>query len=166
MLGQGAAGWIGNTGYGLGDTTDVAYSERLHALFSRKLDGTLSVGQALEQAKQDYLSTLAVMSAYDAKVMMEATLYGLPMLRLGSGIPASPPPPPPLHTDPATGLQAASFDVSPTFTLVNAAAGKYYRADPGFQSTPRRPLEPLVSLDMTEPNLVAHGALINLLTSP
>ena len=38
----GAVGWIGNTGYGLGDTTVVAYSERLHALFSRKLDGTMT----------------------------------------------------------------------------------------------------------------------------
>ena len=78
----------GNTGYGLGDTTDVAYSERLHALFSRKLDGTLTLGQALEQAKQDYLGTLGVHDRYDAKVMMEATLYGLPMLKLGTGHPA------------------------------------------------------------------------------
>lgn len=167
MLGAGAAGWIGNTGYGLGDTTDVAYSERLHSLFARKLDGTLTVGQALEQAKQDYLGTLAVMSPYDAKVMMEATLYGLPMLRLGSGVPPTPPPPPPLHTDPATNLQATSFDVSPTFTPVTTANGKYYKADNGFQSTPRRPLEPLVSLDVTQPGtLVAHGAMINLLNSP
>ncbi len=167
MLGQGAAGWIGNTGYGLGDTTDVAYSERLHALFARKLDGTLTLGQALEQAKQDYLGTSAVLTGYDAKVMMEATLYGLPMLRLGSGIPPAPPPPPPLHTDPTTGLQAASFDVSPTFTRVTTANGKYDKADSGIQSTPRRPLEPLVSLDVTQPGtLVAHGALINLLNSP
>jgi hypothetical protein len=167
MLGNGALGWIGNTGYGLGDTTDVAYSERLHALFARKLDGSLTLGQALETAKQNYLGTLAVMSPYDAKVMMEATLYGLPMLKLGPGIPPTPPPPPPLHTDPATGLQAASFDVTPTFTRVTTANGKYDKADDGIQSTPRRPLEPLVSLDVTQPGtLVAHGAMINLLNSP
>ena len=169
MLGTGAFGWIGNTGYGLGDTVDVAYSERLSAIFAGKLDGSLTVGQAVAAAKQDYISTLGVISPYDAKVVNEWNLYGLPMLRLGSGIPPAPPPPPPLHTDPATNLQAASFDVSPTFTPVTiAGVGKYYKADNGIQSTPRRPLEPLVSLDITEPASVgvAHGAFLRLLNSP
>ena len=58
MLGNGAFGWIANTGYGLGDTTEVAYSERLDALFARKLDGSLTLGQALALAKQDYIGTL------------------------------------------------------------------------------------------------------------
>ena len=110
-----------------------------------------------------------MISPYDAKVVNEWNLYGLPMLRLGSGIPPAPPPPPPLHTDPATNLQAASFDVSPAFTPVTiAGVGKYYKADNGIQSTPRRPLEPLVSLDVTEPASVgvAHGAFLRLLNSP
>ena len=87
MLGNGAFGWIANTSYGLGDTTEVAYSERLDALFSRKLDGSVTLGQALALAKQDYIGTLGIVSPYDAKVTMEATLYGLPMLRIGAGHP-------------------------------------------------------------------------------
>src|SRR3954471_8120683 len=97
---------------------------------------------------------------------MESNFSGLPMLRLGSGIPAAPPPPPPLHTDPATNLQAASFDVSPSFTRVPlTGVPAYYKANNGVQSTPRRPLEPLVSVDVTEPAAVgvAHGAFLRAL---
>ena len=166
MLGTGATGWIGNTGYGLGDTLVVGYSERLHALLSPKLDGTMRLGQALAQAKQEYIATLGVVGPYDAKVVMQTTLYALPMLRLGTATPPGPPPPPPLSTDPATGLQSADFDVSPTFTAFNTVFGRYYRADDGVQLTQRRPIEPLVSLDVTQPGLQAHGALIRLLNSP
>ncbi len=166
MLGTGATGWIGNTGYGLGDTLVVGYSERLHALLSPKLNGTMRLGQALAQAKQEYIATLGVVGPYDAKVVMQTTLYALPMLRLGTATPPGPPPALPLSTDPATGLQSADFDVSPTFTAFNTIFGKYYTADDGVQLTQRRPIEPLVSLDVTQPGLQAHGALIRLLSSP
>ncbi len=167
MLGTGAIGWIGNTGFGLGDTVVVGYTEQLHALLAPKLDGTMTIGQALAQAKQEYLANLGIIGPYDAKVMQQTTLYGLPMTRLGTGTPPAPPAPLPLVTDAATGLPSADFDVSPTFTNVNTTHGRYYRADGGVQLTQRRPIEPLVSLEVTQPGgLLAHGALIRLLTSP
>jgi hypothetical protein len=168
FLAGGAFAWIGNNGYGLGDTVEVAYSERLHALLSRNLD-ELPLGEALAQAKQEYLSTLGVVSPYDAKVVMEASLFGLPMLRVGSGAPPSPPAPLPTHVDPATGLQAASFNVSPSFTLVPplgepAPDGRFYRAQTT-QTTNRRPIEPALSFDVTQPGKVAHGIVITSLQS-
>ena len=36
--------WVGNTGYGYGDTDTVAYSARLMADFANNLDGSMSVG--------------------------------------------------------------------------------------------------------------------------
>jgi hypothetical protein len=95
----------GNTGYGLGDTDVVSYSERVLAYFAQNLDGTMSVGQALMFAKQKYLN-LGVASAFDAKALQEAAFYGLPMYRLkingvvGTTAPSVIPPPPPPPTPP------------------------------------------------------------------
>ena len=164
FLGGGAFAWIGNTGFGLGDTVDVAYTERLHALLSANLNGALTLGEALAQAKQQYLSSLGIVSGYDAKVLMQTTLYGLPMLDIGAGTAPATPPPAPLQTDAATGLQAASFNQTPTFTLVTRPDGKYYRAQ-STQATNRRPIEPLVSFDVTQPGLIAHGVVITSLQS-
>ena len=38
------------------------------------------------------------------------------------------------------------------------ANGRYYSADGGIQSTQRRPLEPLVSLDVTQPGALSRTA--------
>jgi Tol biopolymer transport system component len=164
FLGGGAFGWIGNTGYGLGDTVEVAYTERLHALFTGNLDGSLTLGEALAQAKQEYLSQLAIVGGYDAKVVMQATLFGLPMLKIGSGPAAKDPPPLPTQTDPATGLPAASFNESVQFTPVETDEGKFYRAETT-QATNRRPIEPAVTFDVTQPGKVAHGIVITSLNS-
>jgi hypothetical protein len=164
FLAGGAFGWIGNTGYGLGDTVEVAYTERLHALFSGNLDGSLTLGEALAQAKQEYLSQLGIIGGYDAKVVMQATLFGLPMLKVGTGEPPADPEPLPTQTDPATGLEAAPFNVNPTFTLVNTPDGRFYRAQTT-QTTNRRPIEPALSFDVTQPGKVAHGIVITSLQS-
>jgi hypothetical protein len=165
FLAGGAFGWIGNTGYGLGDTVEIAYTERLHALFTANLDGSLTFGEALAQAKQEYLSQLGIVAGYDAKVVMQATLIGLPMLKVGTGPPLANPPPLPTQTDPATGLEAAAFAANPTFTFVNTPDGKFYRAQTT-QTTNRRPIEPAVSVDVTQPGKVAHGVVITTLQSP
>jgi WD40-like Beta Propeller Repeat/Peptidase family C25 len=164
FLGGGAFAWIGNTGYGLGDTVEVAYTERLHALFSGNLDGSLTLGEAIAHAKQEYLSQLAIVGGYDAKVVMQATLFGLPMLKIGSGPAANDPPSLPTQTDPATGLQAAPFTQSPQFTPVVTNEGKFYRAQTT-QATNRRPIEPAVNFDVTQPGKVAHGIVITSLRS-
>ena len=51
---NGAIGYIAQSTFGLGETAGVAYSEKLHALLAERLDGSLTVGQALVFAKQEY----------------------------------------------------------------------------------------------------------------
>jgi parallel beta-helix repeat protein len=83
LLGRGAI-WVGNTGFGYGDADAVGYSEQLMALFAQHLQAGDTVGQALRQAKVEYLNRTGLhsLSPYDEKVLAEATLYGLPMLRV------------------------------------------------------------------------------------
>jgi hypothetical protein len=172
-MANGAIAFMGNTGYGLGDTTAVAYSERLNQLFAQRLNGSMTIGQALQYAKQEYFGDLGIVSAYDQKVASEATFYGLPTYRLGTGTPPAAPAALPTYSDPLTGLTAADFNAQPQFK-VNASpvmgGGSYYSAtnDPnglGIQVTNRRPIEPLTSLDVTETGTTAHGVLITSLAS-
>ena len=76
--------WVGNTGFGYGDTSTMAYSAKLMAGFADNLDGTMSVGAAFVNAKQTYDAGDAVLSPYDLKSLMESTFYGLPMYHLNS----------------------------------------------------------------------------------
>jgi Tol biopolymer transport system component len=161
---SGAIVYAGNTGYGLGDTAAVLYSEKLNALFAERLDGSMTIGQALAFAKQEYGAT-PTQSGYHLKVIDQAAMMGLPMYRLGTGAAGAPPVPPITTTDSATGLPTAPFTVSPTFTRINTPIGSYYTSDDIFAEN-RRPIEPTTKLDVTQPNgLVPHGALITALTS-
>ena len=60
--------WAANTGFGLGDTDTVAFSERLMALFAGNLNGSLSIGEALTRAKQQYYLDRPALSAYEREV--------------------------------------------------------------------------------------------------
>ena len=159
----GAIVYMGNTGYGLGDTAAVLYSEKLNVLFANMLDGSMTVGQALTFAKQEYAAT-PTQSGYHSKVIDEATMMGLPMYRVGSGTPPAPPLPPVPTTDSATGLPSTAFSITPSFTRVDTPNGSYYTSDDSFAEN-RRPIEPTAKLDITQPDLVAHGALLTGLTS-
>jgi hypothetical protein len=82
------ATYIANTGYGYGDSDLIAYSERLMADFAQEPGywgkGPQTVGKALLNARHRYYNSLPAQtfSNYDEKVLGEATLYGLPMLRV------------------------------------------------------------------------------------
>jgi hypothetical protein len=88
--------WVGNTGFGYGDSDLVAYTEKLMLNFTEELgrrwtyDGGaganyigMPVGQALVRAKRAYLREAAAgtFSVYDEKVLLQSTLYGVPMIR-------------------------------------------------------------------------------------
>jgi hypothetical protein len=190
-LGQGAV-WVANTGFGIGDTDSVAYSEQLMAYFAQDLDGSLTVGQALATAKQRYQGQMGIPSVYDEKAMQEPALYGLPFWKVGTSAPAgggvaSPPTSPApaaagavlsaRTTDGATGLSAQDVSLTPTFTKhPTAADGTAGRASRGtwwsigdeVQATHYRPLQPKTEVVVTPPSgsgLAVHGALITALTS-
>lgn len=78
--------YVGNTGYGWGGG-GIIYSEALMRNFARELlrDTSVEIGPALAAAKRQYPGRVFVFGAYDAKILMQATLYGMPMLRITSG---------------------------------------------------------------------------------
>ena len=86
--------FVGNTGYGYGDTVSVAYTEQLMALFAAQLTepfdlqpgagiSSSTVGQALAWAKNEYVAGLQTFSVYDEKAVQESTFYGLPFYKVG-----------------------------------------------------------------------------------
>ncbi|MEX1195549.1 MAG: hypothetical protein WED85_10870, partial [Dehalococcoidia bacterium] len=166
-LSRQSAVFIGNTGYGYGDTELVALSERLMSLVADRLDSTMTIGQALTFAKQEYFAGLGVYGVYDEKVISEATFYGLPMYRVGPTDVPPPAPPAPLPTeiDPATGLESASIASTPIFSSESGTSGDYYTVDGKTQVTHNRPIQPRVEIDVTQPDTTAHGAIITDLTS-
>src|SRR3990172_2040784 len=128
------AAFVGNTGYGYGDSDLIAYSERVIANFVEELgdwsEGPQTIGRALLRAKQRYYNTAAAGSFgnYDEKALSEVTLYGLPMLRISMPITTAIPP----DRQPVAGRLSASEVVTTpmsfTFSYVThtLGAGTYY----------------------------------------
>ena len=167
VYGAGGALYAANTGYGYGDTTGVAYSEKLMSLLAKRMDGTVTAGEALMFAKNDFKSTLGPIDVYDEKVISETTFYGLPMYRVGPAVALPPAPVPrPTAPDPAIGgsVAAADLSITPPLTAKTSPFGSYF-ASTDTVSVNYRPVEPSTSTDVTEPNLVAHGALVTQLSS-
>jgi Domain of unknown function DUF11/WD40-like Beta Propeller Repeat/VHL beta domain len=164
-VGAGNGLLAGNTGFGYGDTVAVAYSEKLMALLAKRLDGTLTVGDALLFAKNDYWGAVSTADMYDEKVLSEATFYGLPMYKVGPTVALPPAPPAPATSaDPQTGLTVANITTTPTLTPTTSPFGRYYASD-DTAVVNYRPVEPQTSVDVTQTGLVAHGAVITSLAS-
>jgi len=84
---QKRASYVANTGYGWGVRGLVGLSERLMVDFTRALltGGSANIGRSLMLAKQAYYQQTAQFSDYDEKILVESTLYGLPMYQLNTG---------------------------------------------------------------------------------
>ncbi len=171
--------WVGNTGYGYGETEGVELTERLMALFAERLNGSVTVGEALQYAKHAYFGTRqTAYGPFDEKVLQQSTFYGLPIYKVGV---ANPPPPVPVPELPGlfplsdTTLSLNTISSGPVFTQVTNNEGTLFQAtlpeaDPGRtrqQSTPFAPILPTVSYDVsavsddgTVPVAVAQGAFI------
>ena len=167
--------FVGNTGYGYGDTEIVALSERLMTCFARRLDGSLSVGEALQYAKAEYAADLTAYGVYDEKALMEATFYGLPFYRLDVADPPPVPPLPPapvISTDPITGIDTSTIEVTPVTEEREADDGATYWVgigDDGEELTTAvhdRPVQPRDETSFTAPaGTEAHDALVLGLTT-
>jgi CSLREA domain-containing protein len=129
---------IGGTGYQYGDTDFLEYSERLYYEFSRQLKagtGPVAIGQALVEAKRAYLAATPQLRGIHQKAYLEATLYGLPMLKID------------LPRDRGNATQAESI-IAETNT---------YASDPGltlglaYADVHIDPVLSLHSVDLTDP---------------
>lgn len=83
---QKKANYVGNTGFGWG-SSGVVYTEALMRNYSRELlrDTKAQIGTALVKAKKGYINQALSFGAFDAKILMQVTLYGLPMVSVTSG---------------------------------------------------------------------------------
>jgi hypothetical protein len=164
--------YIANTGYGYGDFKTIALSERLMTLLSANLKSDGLIGKKLILAKQDYYKSIASYDPYAEKALAEATFYGLPFYRLGTGQEPAGPPPLTAGNDPlGTTAKVATFNFLPTdlaLTRHVTARGDYWAptSDPaGVEYLKDRPIEPRISKDATATGLRAHGVRITELTT-
>lgn len=173
---QGAT-FIGGTGYQYGDTDFVEYSERLYLEFARQLrvgTGPVSIGQALVSAKQAYLSDTAEMSGIHEKALIEATLFGLPMLSIdlpyGRTTPETDPPivstTVPFQDNPGSllNLRYADVVIDPELTLETVPLNNppsdqatYLSGSDGVLSNPAQPVLPLEFYNVNVANYVLRG---------
>ena len=164
--------YLSTTGYGYGDQVSVGLHERLMVLFAGELDGSVSVGDAVRNAKQTYFASQGLYGAYDEKALSSTILYGLPMFAVGTERPIRPTPPNATPTPVAgtSGLSSVSYDETFTFAGRTGDIGRWYEADDGSgpqlpQITAGRPVQPRAEIDVTAaaPDnslLPAHGAVV------
>ncbi len=171
-LARQAAWWIGNTGFGYGDSDVIAYTEQLMRFFVRRMtsQAQMPVGRALIEAKREYLGTVPSggFGTYDEKAMIESTLYGLPMYRISVPEPRSwdlDGPPIKAARGGAVLLAGGVYSVGKTLDITYdpqhaTADGSFYTIDALAQVNPGRPIQPKISTGL---ELVAgmrpHGAL-------
>ena len=171
---------IAGTGYQYGDTDFVEYSERLYqefALALREGTGAVTVGDALVRAKQTYLADTAQMRPIHEKVLLESTLFGLPMLSID--MPAGRGSRPSeasivnsttaFASNPGLTLGTVYTDVTvtppitPTVKILEnavddtAVSTLYYTGENGLVINPTEPVLPLDQFNVTVPSNVLRG---------
>ena len=177
---QRGATLIAGTGYQYGDTDFLKYSERLYLAFSQQLrtgSGAVPVGKALVAAKQAYLSTTPYLRGIDEKALLEATLFGFPMLSVDMpGTRLSPPSDgsmvvstTPFLTNPGAylGLSYTDIHLTPslsqhTVQLTDPATGNtsdatYFSGPDGILTNPGEPVLPLELENVSVSNTVLRG---------
>ena len=167
--------YAANTGFGYGDDTAVAYSERIMTDYARGLvSGDVTSGQALMLAKQAAYASTGVSDVYWMKSSMEATYYGLPMYRLGQnggeGASVLPPQSIGASATPTTrSSEPLKFDLRDRLRRVDdPERGSFWQVD---DEDPlviqRQPIQPKLTRDLSsDGDAPAHGYLIDsLLTS-
>ena len=171
---------IAGTGYQYGDTDFIEYSERLYLDFTQQLrlgTGPVAIGKALVAAKQQYLADTPVMRPIHEKAVLEATLFGLPMLSVnlpGRTTPSSDtsivPSTSPFSVNPGAtlGLSYADLNVIPSLTRhddvlnvvssTQTVSATYFSGTNGVVVNPVEPILPLELRNVSGPNgLVLRG---------
>ncbi len=153
--------FVGNTGFGYGDSDFEAYSEELMSLFAQKIETSNTVGEAFVAAQQTMAGKTPKWSPYHDKSQMEATLYGLPFYRLHESLISAPVNPTVSTAPDGTGLESAAVSASAAITQIAATDGDYLVAD-DVLAVPFRPVQPLelINVTPTTASLRAAGAII------
>jgi hypothetical protein len=162
---------IAGTGYQYGDTDFLEYSERLYRNFARNLragTGAIAIGEALVQAKLDYLAATPDIRGIHEKALLQATLFGLPMLgvNMPAGRGAVPgnvgvitPSAAPSGPAASLGLRSHDLHLTPSLTprtlaLKNVSGGPNVTASwlsgtEGVMTKPGEPALPLAAVNVT-----------------
>jgi len=169
---QHQANYIANTGYGWGSPHYIALSEQLMLDFTERLvyGRSATIGQALAAAKQEYYLNEGNFDYYDEKIMIESTLYGLPMYRYttptatamqlqaqGHGATA-------IKEEQVTvlgnGLTVNSLSYQfPALTAESTDDGLYYTFDGLVHTGDGEPIQPKYTADLSFPETKAHGVV-------
>jgi PKD repeat protein/N-acetylneuraminic acid mutarotase len=170
---QRRANYVANTGYGWGYVTSVGLSEQLMLDFSERLTygSSATAGQALAAAKQEYYLNDRNWDYYDEKILIESTLYGLPMVRYvnqsqGAGLAASAQSQESAvirvqHTTAlGNGLTVNSYSYQfPALTAESTENGLYYTLSDLVDTGHGEPIQPRYVADTSFPQTEAHGVV-------
>lgn len=159
--------FVANTGFGYGDDAAIAYSEKVIAGFAGRLDGSMTVGQALQFAKQGYLDS-ATFGVYDHKAVQEATLFGLPQWRVGPSGQVATTVLPDADVPAALDLVLVPRSLAPSANLRTTGRGEFYdTGNDNPQVTAYRPVQPksTVAMEPDADGRLVHGVLLDGLTT-
>lgn len=175
---QQGATLVAGTGYQYGDTDFLEYSERLYNGMLTQLrygEGAVPLGVALTRAKQDYLASTVTLTGIHQKAVLQAALYGLPMLGLdlptgrltppgGTNVATTPVDDGPgsvlgLTTATVSGASNPGLTTSPRTDVDGNPSGVFtYATGPdGVVTNPGQPVLPLDAIDVTSPGEALRG---------
>jgi hypothetical protein len=169
---------VANTGFGWGYHTSVGLSERLMLNFTERLafGQSSTLGQALAAAKQEYYLDEGYFDYYDEKILIESTLYGLPMARYTTPTPTTaatnanmratqtPQSTNAIRTERqavlGNGLTVNSLSLEfPALIAESTDDGDYYSFGEQSHAGDEQPVQPKYTTDVSFPATQAHGAV-------
>jgi hypothetical protein len=161
------AAYIGNTGFGYGDSASIALSERLYALYAKNIKLYTSIGEAWAATLAQYAATTGPATVYDEKVIDESTFYGLPFWRFTTS-PTTNPTASNLTTtpDPITGTPFSTLTIAPTGLVESPpfADGSTRWSDGGNTAFGLyRPIQPITTREITSAQGTARGLWVTAL---
>jgi hypothetical protein len=167
---QKGANYVGNTGYGWGGG-GIVLSEAMIRNYARELlrGDSNRLGKALVAAKLRYYERTTVFDAYDAKVLMQATLYGLPMVQITSGGTLEPDDPFPsasvTTTEPSAfgdvNVGQLGYGLAGAFGENETEQGTFVALDGWIEFPAGEPIQPQFFADLSDPEAGSlHGAVL------
>jgi PKD repeat protein len=166
---QQQANYVANTGYGWGYITSVGLSEQLMLDFTERLvyGQSATLGQALAAAKQEYYLNERVWDYYDEKIMIESTLYGLPMYRYNTPATVTSRELEPQATVIKEEMSALGDGLTvnglsyqfPALLAESTDDGLYYSFSGLVHASNGEPIQPKYTADLSFPGTRAHGVV-------